>query len=144
MKYWFGKKNETSYLLDTNVVIDLFHHNDVVVQNIQRVGKSACAISVITLLELYRGAYSLNTEERKQEELAKIQLVANAFDVIPVSVEADSYAREWKQLRDLGTPVDDFDLIIGTTALDNGLILVSNNTRHMQRISGLLLEDWRK
>lgn len=139
----FARKHEISYVLDTNVLIDLLHHNEEVVRHIGRVGVSTCAISVITLLELYRGAYSMNTEEGRLEELAKIRLLAETFEVLPVSAENESYAREWKRLRDAGTPIDDFDLIIGTSALENGYILVSNNLRHMQRIEGLLLEDWK-
>lgn len=141
---WFARKHEISYVLDTNVLIDLLHNNEPVVRHIGRVGVSACAISVITLLELYRGAYCRKTEQDRQEELAKIRLIASTFEVLPVSTESESYAKEWKRLRDAGTPIDDFDLIIGTTALENGYILVSNNLRHMQRIEGLLLEDWKK
>lgn len=144
MKNWFARKHEICYVLDTNVLIDLLHHEDSIVQHIGRVGVSACAISVITLLELYRGAYGMKTEEGKQEELAKIRLLASTFEILPVPDDNESYAREWNRLKRAGTPIDDFDLIIGTTALDNGYILVSNNLRHMQRIEGLLLEDWKK
>jgi tRNA(fMet)-specific endonuclease VapC len=38
--------------------------------------------------------------------------------------------------------VDDFDILIGATAIVHGLTLVTNNTRHFENISGLALEDW--
>ena len=43
-----------------------------------------------------------------------------------------------------GTPLDDFDLLIGTTALANALVLVTNNEAHMRRISGIQIENWTK
>jgi tRNA(fMet)-specific endonuclease VapC len=46
------------------------------------------------------------------------------------------------QLRKAGTPVADFDLLIASVAIAKNLILVTNNTRHYQRISGLNLENW--
>ncbi len=39
--------------------------------------------------------------------------------------------------------LDDFDLLIGATALEAGMKLVTNNTRHLARIPGLDLEDWK-
>ena len=46
------------------------------------------------------------------------------------------------QLRKVGTPVADFDLLIASVALTEDLILVTNNTRHYQRIEELKLENW--
>ena len=41
-----------------------------------------------------------------------------------------------------GTPVDDFDLLIGVTSVTHKLIKVTNNTNHFKRISEINLEDW--
>jgi tRNA(fMet)-specific endonuclease VapC len=41
-----------------------------------------------------------------------------------------------------GTTLDDFDLIIASTALAHNLTLVSNNERHFGRIEGLKLVNW--
>ncbi|MDJ0590827.1 MAG: hypothetical protein QNJ72_12650 [Pleurocapsa sp. MO_226.B13] len=35
-----------------------------------------------------------------------------------------------------------FDLLIASVAIAKNLILVTNNTRHYQRITGLNLENW--
>jgi tRNA(fMet)-specific endonuclease VapC len=43
-----------------------------------------------------------------------------------------------------GTMLDDFDLIIASTALACNLTLISNNERHFGRIEGLKLENWAK
>jgi tRNA(fMet)-specific endonuclease VapC len=52
------------------------------------------------------------------------------------------YAKEKARLRKAGTPIDDFDLLIGATAVTHKLIMVTNNTKHFKRINGIKLEDW--
>jgi len=51
-------------------------------------------------------------------------------------------ARQKASLRKAGTPVEDFDLLIGCTALCDNRILLTGNRKHMERIEGLELEDW--
>jgi tRNA(fMet)-specific endonuclease VapC len=46
------------------------------------------------------------------------------------------------QLRQTGKPLPDFDLLIASTALAEDRVLVTNNTRHYQRIMDLQLENW--
>ena len=41
-----------------------------------------------------------------------------------------------------GQPLPDFDLLIASVALVENRILVTNNTRHYQRIPDLQLENW--
>ena len=43
-----------------------------------------------------------------------------------------------------GTSVDDFDLIIGATAISMGYTVVSNNEKHFSKIPGLSLANWTK
>ena len=52
------------------------------------------------------------------------------------------YARLRVRLEQQGTPLDDFDLLIAATALQEDLTLVTANKRHFERIEGLRLEDW--
>jgi len=54
----------------------------------------------------------------------------------------DSYAQEKARLRKQGTPLDDFDLLIGASAVANNLILVTNNVKHFERIEGITIENW--
>ncbi len=48
------------------------------------------------------------------------------------------------KLEKAGKPLDDFDLILASTALTHNLILVTNNEKHFQRIKGLKIENWSK
>ena len=46
------------------------------------------------------------------------------------------------QLKQQGNLIMDADILIGSIALANKLILVTNNTKHFQRIPNLQLENW--
>jgi tRNA(fMet)-specific endonuclease VapC len=54
------------------------------------------------------------------------------------------YAKEKARLRKAGTPIDDFDLLIGVTSVAHNMIMVTNNTKEFKRINGIDLEDWTK
>jgi tRNA(fMet)-specific endonuclease VapC len=41
-----------------------------------------------------------------------------------------------------GTPIGEIDTQIAAHALAEGLILVTHNTEHFDKVSGLKLEDW--
>lgn len=45
-------------------------------------------------------------------------------------------------LEKLGKILDDFDLLIGATAVANKLILVTENEKHLERISKVKIENW--
>ena len=48
------------------------------------------------------------------------------------------------KLRKSGKTIDDFDLLIGVSAVVNKLILVTNNESHFDRIEGIDIENWTK
>jgi len=43
----------------------------------------------------------------------------------------------------MGKPMnDEFDLLIGVTAAENDLILVTDNVKHFTNIEGIKIENW--
>ena len=52
------------------------------------------------------------------------------------------YAKEKARLRKSGKILDDFDLLIGATAIANNLILVTENEKHLARMSKINIENW--
>ena len=64
--------------------------------------------------------------------------------VIPIFHSLDLYAKEKARLRKQGTPIDDFDLLIGVTSIAHNLTMVTNNTDHFNGFKGIVLEDWTK
>jgi tRNA(fMet)-specific endonuclease VapC len=54
----------------------------------------------------------------------------------------DTYATEKARLRKAGNVIDDFDLLIGSTAVTFDMKMITNNTNHFSRINNIQLEDW--
>jgi tRNA(fMet)-specific endonuclease VapC len=73
---------------------------------------------------------------RKQKGFFRPLTVFSLYEVL------DVYANEKVRLRRLGQPISDFDLLIGATAIHYGLILVTNNVKHFERMKGLSIENW--
>jgi tRNA(fMet)-specific endonuclease VapC len=100
-----------------------------------------CFISEITLAEL---KFGVENSERKEENQKVLDQFLKGVKIIPIFHSLDLYAIEKARLRKAGTPIDDFDLLIGVTSVTHHLIMVTNNTEHFKRIKGIVLEDWTK
>lgn len=40
--------------------------------------------------------------------------------------------------------IPDFDLLIGATAVQQNMKMVTNNTKHLSKIQGIDIKDWTK
>lgn len=128
------------FLLDTDTIIYILKGHPAVERNLRRYYQDPIKISVITLMELYFGAYK---SQQVAGNLAKIKTLENSLEVIPVGKEtADVFGLQKAALEKGGSPLDDFDLILGCCALAHNLTLVTNNTRHFKRMKGLKLTNW--
>jgi predicted nucleic acid-binding protein len=52
----------------------------------------------------------------------------------------DLAAEIYSQLKQSGNLIEDADLFIGVSALENNAILITNNANHLQRIPNLQIE----
>lgn len=98
-----------------------------------------CYISEITLAELKFGVENSEWPEKNKLVMDKF---LTGVQILPIFHSLDLYAKEKTRLRKLGTPVDDFDLLIAVTSITHNLIMVTNNTNHFSRINSIKLEDW--
>jgi tRNA(fMet)-specific endonuclease VapC len=69
---------------------------------------------------------------------------AKEVTIVPIFNSLDIYAKEKARLRMSGKLIDDFDLFIGASAIANNLILVTDNEKHLTRISKIKIENWIK
>ncbi len=70
-------------------------------------------------------------------------LVLQSLAVLPLdAAAAESYAEIRAGLEQAGTPLAEPDLRIAAIALTRGLVLVTANTRHFDRVPGLPIENW--
>jgi tRNA(fMet)-specific endonuclease VapC len=128
------------FLLDTDTIIYSLKGNPDVKKALGEHLRDPMGVSVITLMELYYGAYK---SRKIVANLARIRAIENAFEVVPISQEAAQTFGELKAaLEKQGTPLDDFDLILAACALSHNFTLVTNNVKHFNRIAGLRLVNW--
>ena len=135
------KRMVIKYLLDTDMIIDLIRSSSsVVAQNVRCVTMAMCAISDITLYELYCGAVA---SKEPSANIAVVDFIKSKFTVLNSSEAYLEAARQKKRLKNLGMAIEDKDLLIGCTAKVYGLVAVTGNTKHLGRIEGLDVCCWR-
>jgi len=127
------------YLLDSNICIFYIRGKFALNKKLKNIGLHNCYISEITLAELKYGAECSNKVE---ENRALINEFAEEINILPIFDCLDIYAEEKAKLRKSGNLIDDFDLLIASTAILNQLILVTDNVKHFDRIDAITLENW--
>ncbi len=131
-----------TYLFDTDTCIYWLRNRDSVREKVREVGWNQISICVITAAELYYGAYNSN---KVAENLVSIEKFIQNLPVLPLPLTDPALKRfgDLKaELRRIGQPIAEFDLLIASVALTENYVLVTNNTRHYNRITGLQLENW--
>ncbi|MBK6479884.1 MAG: type II toxin-antitoxin system VapC family toxin [Saprospiraceae bacterium] len=127
------------YLLDTNIAIFYMKGKYNLDERFGNITPGNLFISEITLAEL---KYGVENSEHTEKNRKVLDLFLTGVKILPIFHALDLYAKEKVRLQKAGTRIDDFDLLIGTTAITHNLVMVSNNTSHFKRIKGIKLEDW--
>ena len=132
-----------AYLLDTNICIHLLKDQFSIAQKIEDIGLSSFCISEITVAELIYGVENGNDIQR-ETNLKNINQLISAFSdrTLLIGDCFYEYARQKSNLRRIGRTVGEFDLLIGSTAIVNDLILVTRNTKDFINLNGIKLENW--
>ncbi len=89
--------------------------------------------------EIREQALAINLE--RSEQFAE-QFEGAIAIIPPTTATLKKFGGLKASLRRSGQPIADFDLMIASTALSEQQILVTNNTRHYERIPDLALENW--
>ena len=130
------------YLLDTNICVFFLRGKLNLDQLIKQKGRANCFISEITVAELRFGAENSNNPTKSHKA---VDTFVNGLSIIPIFGSIRRYAKEKVRLRKLGKPMnDEFDLMIGVTAIENKLILVSDNIKDFEGLEGIKIENWFK
>lgn len=127
-------------LLDTCACIEILKGNMNVYRIVKSLSNSQRLVSEITVAELMFG---VELSKRKFFEQQKVNDFLNDFSILPISNSIRRFAKEKARLQKEGTPIEDFDLLIGVSAVENNLMLVTDNIKHMSRIHDILIENWR-
>lgn len=132
-------------LLDTSFCVDLLREQASgrggdATRMLESLGEEKIAISVFTLGELSAGA-ELSKHPRREHE--QIRAFVDSVDTLyPGAIFARLYGEAVASLTRAGTPVPLMDLLIGTTARENDLAVLTRDVEHFRTIPGLLVRDY--
>jgi tRNA(fMet)-specific endonuclease VapC len=127
------------YLVDTDWAIHWLHGREDIRLRLRELRNRGLALSAVSLAELWEGVhYSGDPEESERgpsDFLKRVSLIGIDAETCKL------FGKERGRLRALGKRVGDFDLMVGVTARQHDLILLTNNRRHFENIEGLRIES---
>lgn len=128
------------YLLDTSICVFFLRGKLDLDKMVKEVGLDNCYISEITVAELRFGAE--NSDDTIKSNKA-VDIFLKGLTIIPIFGSIKRYAIEKVRLRKIGKPInDEFDLLIGVTAIENQLTLVTDNIKDFKLLNGIQIENW--
>ena len=131
------------YLLDSNILIhhqrgyfnigEYLREHDIPIED--------CYISEITAIEVKVGEILLKRKGYKFN--VDSDAILSNFNILPISDCIDFFVKEKCRLQFAGTPMaNNFDLLIGCTAVVINLIMVTENIKDFKNIETIRIENW--
>ena len=128
------------YILDTDILSYFLKNHPLVVKRFRATDPDDIATTVINYAELLFGVYKAENIEQK---LPGIQAFLETLTVVNFDKRAgETFAQLKTTLQKSGNILADMDLIIASICVANGWILVTNNTKHFEKIERLAIENW--
>jgi tRNA(fMet)-specific endonuclease VapC len=124
-----------SHLIDTDRIIDFLKGDEKTVEKLISLLDEGLAVSVISLAELYEGVYGSDNPEKSMKGLNDFLTNVTILDVD--SEISRVFGNKRASLRKEGKLIDNFDLLIAATCMHYDITLITNNTRHFEKIEGL-------
>ena len=130
------------YMLDTNIAIHVIKRRPIEMLETFNQHAGQLCISSITLAELLHGVEKSKFVEKN---LKNVENFISRLEILDYSHKAASHYGDIRaDLERKGTTIGVNDLHIAGHARSEGLIVVTNNVREFERVSGLRLENWIK
>lgn len=108
-------------------------------EKIAKVGQNNCYISEITVAELLFGAAR---SANKEKHLKQIASFIGQFKILPIYNTLSVFADKKAELYAKGQLIDDFDILIGATAIYHKLVMITENVKHLNHLSSIKIENW--
>jgi tRNA(fMet)-specific endonuclease VapC len=127
------------FLLDTDTISFALRGQGGVAAELRRRSPSQVATSSVVVGELELGAARRGSRKLRRE----LDGLYSGLEVLAYDVEAARrYGRLAAALLDAGVPIGVEDTMVAAHALSRGLILVTHNRKHFERVKGLRVDDW--
>jgi predicted nucleic acid-binding protein len=128
------------FLLDSDTLIYFLKGRAEIISAIAKHPPEDLATSRINYTELLYGAYNSSRIEYNLKII--FPFLAN-FEILEFDQDtAHLFAKEKARLKKSGMIIADMDLMIASIAIAHNLTLVSNNTKHFERVKNLKFENW--
>lgn len=127
------------YLLDTDIVVFFLRNKKNIAEHLALLSPNDIFVSEVTVAEL---EYGNRCSGRYEDNKWMVDRFLSSVNIVPFSDAIHLYAEERYRLRMLGQSIEDFDLLIGCTAVSDNLIMVTNNAKHYSRIKDVRIENW--
>jgi predicted nucleic acid-binding protein len=126
------------YCLDSNVVIDMFRGDTVVISLIRELSKQDICTNPIVLSELYEGCYK---SSHQVKSLSSIENYLEKISFLDFNITSCKlYGQIYKLLQSKGKPTEEKDLMIAAICIAHNATLVTRNKKHFKNIPGLKVE----
>ena len=125
--------------MDTDWAINHLNGQERTRQRLEELAASGLGFSITSLAEVYEDIYYSSDPEGNEQAPAEFMQ-----DVTIIVIDEETswlFGKELGRLRAEGKRVSDFDLMIGVTARQHDLTLLTNNRRHFEDIAGLQIES---
>ncbi len=126
------------YLVDTDWAIHHLRGSQTVTEQLKQRAADGIAISIISVAELYHGVF-----RSRNRELAEANLLNFLSDIEVIGLNNEIsrlFGEQRARLQLQRTPIGDFDLLIGCTALHHNLTVLTDNRKDFQRIERVRIE----
>jgi predicted nucleic acid-binding protein len=125
------------YLLDTDWIIQALAGREPAAQTLRRLEGSRIYVSYITVSEIYERAF---TSVNPQAHLVSFRQFLSPYRMLTLTDPiVERFAELRAFLRRRGQLIADFDLLIGATAIQHNLTVLTFNRRDFERIPDLML-----
>ncbi len=127
-------------MLDTNIVIYTMKNRPEKVKQAFKNHYAMVCISSVTLMEL---VYGVEKSASPEKNMSVLEGFAARLEVLSFDNKAAHHSGQLRaELAKIGKPIGPYDQMIAGHARSQGLILVTNNTKEFNRVSGLRIENW--
>ena len=127
----------SKYLLDTNIIIDIFEGNKTIAGNLNNLPE--IFISSVVAGELFVG---INRVRNKVKHLKKLNAFFDLCTILSIdTATAEHYGIIVASLYKKGKPIPTNDIWIAATAMQYNLVLATKD-KHFNEIEKLKVEAW--
>jgi len=128
------------YMRDTDIAIYVIKNRPAIARAHFQQHQGRLCVSSVTVMELMYGA---GKSAQPEKNLRDIEGFIGRLRVLHYDEKAAFHTAQVRaELEKSGMPIGGYDQMIAGHARSCGLVVVTNNIREFQRVSGIRIENW--